>query len=78
LDILNAAASVEDLRSPPRNHLEKLFGDLKEFHSVRINQQWRLIFRWIDGRAEEVEINELVKGKRGVTPDTAWLLSKAL
>jgi len=56
LDMLNAATIVQDLRSPPGNRLEKLSGDLSEFHSVRINQQWRLIFRWVDGGAEEVEI----------------------
>ena len=56
LDMLNAATTVQDLRSPPGNRLEKLSGDLSEFHSVRINQQWRLIFRWVDGGAEEVEI----------------------
>lgn len=56
LDMLNAATSVQDMRSPPGNRLEKLIGDLSEFHSVRINQQWRLIFRWVDGGAEDVEI----------------------
>lgn len=56
LDILNAAATIDDLRSPPGNRLEKLSGDLASFHSIRINQQWRLVFRWIDGGAEQVEI----------------------
>ena len=56
LDILNAAASIEDLRSPPGNRLEKLTGDLEGFHSIRINQQWRLVFKWFDGGADSVEI----------------------
>lgn len=56
LDMLNAATAVQDLRSPPGNRLEKLSGDLEGFHSMRINQQWRLIFRWVDGGAEDVEI----------------------
>ncbi|MDC0434039.1 type II toxin-antitoxin system RelE/ParE family toxin [bacterium] len=56
LDVLNAAISVEDLRSPPGNKLEKLSGNLEGFHSIRINQQWRLIFKWADGGAEYVEI----------------------
>lgn len=56
LDMLNAAAELQDLRSPPGNRLEKLGGDLIGFHSIRINQQWRLIFKWVDGGAESVEI----------------------
>jgi len=56
LDIINAARSIEDLRSPPGNRLEKLTGDLAGFHSVRINRQWRLVFRWNDGGAEDVQI----------------------
>ena len=58
LDMLNAATTVQDLRSPPGNKLDKLSGDLSEFHSVRINQQWRLIFRWVDGCAEDIEITD--------------------
>lgn len=56
LDIINAAATIEDLRSPPGNRLEQLNGDLEGFHSIRINQQWRLVFQWKNGRAEEVQI----------------------
>lgn len=56
LDLINAATTIEDLRSPPGNRLEKLTGDLRGFHSIRINQQWRLIFKWNDGGAENVEI----------------------
>jgi len=39
---------------PPSNRLERLKGDLKEFHSIRINNQWRVIFRWINGEPHEV------------------------
>lgn len=56
LDLINAAANVDDLRSPPGNRLEKLTGNLVGFHSIRINQQWRVIFKWVDGAAEEVQI----------------------
>jgi toxin HigB-1 len=56
LDMLHAAAKLEDLRVPPSNRLEKLEGNLKGFHSMRINDQWRLIFRWIDGNAHDVQI----------------------
>jgi proteic killer suppression protein len=56
LDLLDAAATVEDLRVPPGNRLEQLKGDLKGFWSIRINQQWRIIFRWVNGHAEDVEI----------------------
>ena len=56
LDILNAAISLDDLRSPPGNRLEALHGDLQGFHSIRINIQWRIIFRWLDGQAHDVQI----------------------
>lgn len=55
LDLLDAATSVQDLRSPPSNHLELLKGALADFHSIRVNQQWRLIFRW-DGGAHDVQL----------------------
>jgi proteic killer suppression protein len=54
--LLDAAEKLEDLRVPPGNKLEKLNGDRKGQHSVRINDQWRLCFRWEDGDAYEVEI----------------------
>jgi proteic killer suppression protein len=44
------------LRVPPSNHLEKLRGNLAGFHSIRINDQWRIIFRWGDGEAYDVQI----------------------
>jgi toxin HigB-1 len=56
LEALHAAARLEDLRVPRSNRLEKLKGDLKEFHSIRINDQWRIVFRWADGHAHEVVI----------------------
>ena len=49
MDLLNGAAALLDLRSPPGNRLEALKGDLKGLHSIRVNDQWRLVFRW-DGR----------------------------
>ncbi len=56
LDLLNAVTRVEDLKIPPGNQLEALKGTLKGFHSIRINDQWRIIFRWLDGNAEDVKI----------------------
>ncbi len=56
LDLLNAAHALLDLRSPPGNRLEALKGDWKGFHSIRINQQWRVVFRWIDNQALDVQI----------------------
>lgn len=56
LDMLNAARDVLDLRSPPGNRLEVLGGNLKGFHSIRVNDQWRIIFRWKDGNAYEVSV----------------------
>lgn len=53
---LNAAAALGDLRQPPGNHLEALKGDRKGQHSIRINDQWRICFRWHDGNAHDVEI----------------------
>ena len=56
LEAVNAASRLDDLMVPPSNRLEKLRGDLKEFHSIRINEQWRVIFKWIDGEPHEVRI----------------------
>ncbi len=55
---LQAAEILEDLRIPPSNRLESLSGDLRGFWSVRINQQWRLVFRWNDGKASAVKITD--------------------
>jgi len=56
LDQLNAATQVDTLTKPPSNRLEKLTGDLKGFWSLRINRQWRVIFKWKAGFASEVDI----------------------
>lgn len=56
LEALHAAARLDDLRVPPSNRLEKLKGDLKEHYSIRINDQWRIVFKWTDGDAFDVVI----------------------
>ncbi|MFO0806980.1 MAG: type II toxin-antitoxin system RelE/ParE family toxin [Gemmataceae bacterium] len=56
LDMLNVAANLHDLRSPPGNRLEALRGRLAGLHSIRINGQWRLVFRWLDADAHDVQI----------------------
>ena len=53
---LHDAADLRDLRSPPGNRLENLKGNLQGFHSIRINDQWRLVFRWSGGNAFDVRI----------------------
>ncbi len=54
--LIDAAADVNDLRVPPGNRLEALSGDRDGQHSIRINRQWRICFRWQDGDAYDVEI----------------------
>jgi toxin HigB-1 len=56
LEAINAASRLSDLGVPPSNHLERLGGDLRGFYSIRINEQWRVIFRWRDGEPHEVRI----------------------
>ena len=56
LRMLNNSQDLNDLLIPPSNRLEKLKGNLKEFYSIRINNQWRIIFKWKNGNAEEVQI----------------------
>ncbi|TAN17445.1 MAG: plasmid maintenance system killer family protein [Chitinophagaceae bacterium] len=56
LRMINNSVDIADLRIPPANRLEKLSGKLKEFYSIRINDQWRIIFKWNAGNAFEVEI----------------------
>ena len=56
LRMLNNSVNITDLRIPPSNRLEKLSGKAKEFYSIRINDQWRIIFEWNDGNASEVQI----------------------
>jgi proteic killer suppression protein len=54
--LLNAVGTLEELRVPPGNRLEALKGDRRGQHSIRINDQWRICFRWLDGDAWDVEI----------------------
>jgi len=54
LDLLNASTTLEDLRVPPSNRLEKLRGDWSGFYSLRINDQYRVVFRFVDGAAIDV------------------------
>ena len=56
LRMLNNSVNLADLRIPPANRLEKLSGTWKDFYSIRINDQWRIIFQWNAGNATEVEI----------------------
>lgn len=56
LRMLNNAQNLTDMQIPPSNRLEKLKGNLKDFYSIRINSQWRIIFKWDGGNASEVEI----------------------
>lgn len=56
MDVLNAAQSLDDLKSPPGNRLELLRGDFAGFHSIRINNQWRIVFRWEDYNAHDVQV----------------------
>ena len=58
LTALEYAVSLDDLRSPPGNHLELLKGDRKGQHSIRINEQWRICFVWTEAGAEKVEITD--------------------
>ena len=56
LVVMDAAEALDDLRVPPGNRLEKLKGARAGQHSIRINDQWRICFRWLDGNAHEVEV----------------------
>ncbi len=56
LDVLNAVVALKELRSPPGNRLEALKGDLIGFHSIRINKQWRIVFKWQGSDAFDVRI----------------------
>ncbi|MEN9548576.1 MAG: hypothetical protein RIR12_1167 [Bacteroidota bacterium] len=58
LRMLNNAQNLKDLQIPPSNRLEKLKGMLKDFFSIRINNQWRIIFKWANNNAYEVEITD--------------------
>jgi len=58
LDVLNAAQALDDMRSPPGNRLKTLKSELKGFYSICINSQWRIIFRWVESSATDVQILE--------------------
>ena len=56
LRMLNNSQNLTDLRIPPSNRLEKLKGNFKEFYSIRINDQYRIVFKWKNGNADQVQI----------------------
>jgi len=56
LRMINNSQHTNDLRIPPSNHLEKLSGNLKNYYSIRINKQWRIVFVWRDDNAHDVQI----------------------
>lgn len=58
LDFLNAATTLDDLRSPSGNRLEALRGNRRGRHSIRVNDQWRLVFRWLDGECHDVQLTD--------------------
>ena len=58
LDMINAACHLNDLREPPGNRLELLKGRLADYYSIRVNDQWRIIFRWQDENAHEVSLTD--------------------
>lgn len=58
LDMLDFASRLDDLKSPPGNKLEALRGTLRGYHSIRVNDQWRIIFRWNNDGAEAVSVTD--------------------
>jgi toxin HigB-1 len=58
LEAVNAASTLADLSIPPSNRLEKLRGNLSGYHSIRINDQWRVIFEWVEDGAASVSITD--------------------
>lgn len=58
LDMLNTAISIQDLRQPPSNRLEAMKGKLKGKHSIRVNDQWRILFEWSDNAAHQVSLTD--------------------
>jgi proteic killer suppression protein len=56
LRMLNNSQNINDLMIPPSNRLEKLKGNLNDFYSIRINDQWRIVFKWNNGNAEQVQV----------------------
>ena len=61
LRMLNNSQNLIDLKIPPSNKLEKLSGKRSDFYSIRINDQWRIVFKWEDGNANEVTITDYHK-----------------
>ena len=61
LRMINSSIDLNDLRIPPSNRLEKLAGKIKDLYSIRINDQWRIIFSWVNGHAHNVEIKDYHK-----------------
>ncbi len=60
--LIDATGKIDDLRVPPGNRLEKLSGNMLGKHSIRINNQWRIVFNWKEGNAYNVEITDYHKG----------------
>jgi proteic killer suppression protein len=57
-DMLNAARDIRDLLAPPGNRLEALKGNMEGLHSIRINDQFRIVFKWLNGNAQDVRIDD--------------------
>ena len=62
LDLINAARTLTDLRSPPGNRLEALRGKWAGYHSIRVNNQWRIVFQWFEARAHDVQLVDYHRG----------------
>ncbi len=58
LDMINAATELKDLFAPPGNRLEALKGNWKGFHSIRVNDQYRIVFKWVQGQAHQVKVTD--------------------
>ena len=58
MDVIHTAHRLQDLWAPPGNRLEALKGDLQGFHSIRVNDQWRIIFRWSGNSAHQVSLTD--------------------
>lgn len=58
LQLIDDATSDKDLRAPPSNHFEKLRGNLEGFHAIRVNKQYRLVFRWDEGEASGLYLDD--------------------
>jgi proteic killer suppression protein len=56
LQMIDDATTDRDLRAPPSNHFEKLHGKLKDYHCIRVNKQWRLVFRWDSDRGQAADL----------------------